>query len=56
MLQNRGGLFAVAGGFIALLAVLEIVDQEATIWNVLSVVIGVGLVIYGLATARRPGR
>jgi DMSO reductase anchor subunit len=56
MLQNRGALFAVAGGFIALLAVLEIVDQDATVWNVLSLVIGVVLFVWGLANARRPDR
>jgi uncharacterized membrane protein YesL len=54
MPKNRGGLFAVAGGFIALFNLLDMIEDDATVWNVLSLVIGVGLVIYGLATARRP--
>jgi hypothetical protein len=55
-MPNRGTLFAIAGGFIALLAVLEMIDQEATIWNVASLVIGVALFSWGLAAARRPER
>jgi hypothetical protein len=49
-------LFAIAGGFIALLALLEMIDQEATIWNVASLVIGVALFFWGLADARRADR
>jgi len=39
-----------------LLAVLEIVDEEATISNVSSLVIGLALLVWGLANARRSDR
>jgi hypothetical protein len=55
-MPNRQTLFAIAGGFIALLAVLEMIDQEVTIWNVVSLVIGVALFFWGVAAARRPDR
>ena len=50
---NRHVIYAIAGGFIALLALLEMIDQEATIWNVASLVIGVALFSWGLAASRR---
>jgi hypothetical protein len=50
--RNRHVIFAIAGGFIALLAVLEMIDQEVTIWNVVSLVIGVALFSWGLAASR----
>ena len=52
-MNRRGILFAIAGAVIAVLAAIEMLDQEATIWNIASLVIGVALVVWGLMTARQ---
>jgi uncharacterized membrane protein YgdD (TMEM256/DUF423 family) len=53
MSRTRAGLFALAGFVILVLAVIEAIDQELTVWNGLSIVIGALLFVWGAMTARR---
>jgi len=43
----------LAGFVIAVLAVIEAVDQGLTVWNGLSIAIGVVLVVWGALVRRR---
>ena len=49
-------MFALAGAVIAVLAALEMINDDVTVWNLLSLAVGVVLFVWGLANARRADR
>jgi len=56
MLNNGGAMFALAGAVIAVLAALEMITDDVTVWNLLSLAVGVVLFVWGLANGRRADR
>ena len=53
MSRTRALLFVAAGVLIAVFSVLDMLQDDATIWNVLCLVIGAGLAAHSASQLRR---